>query len=193
MNMEGPGKQEKKPATIAEMRPIEESRNIPILGKEAISKLVETPLVSACEILYDKNIQTLASSANAKDIAIGYGHLIINFDTLSEENQELAKRLGEVDEYDGMQAVLIKIPISETSTVEDIRAQVDAIAEAFLPQSGSWIETRTLEDFQRIYGPNLTEEDLRSWSPEEGGWYYDSNSNRYYPSEELYKKATGSL
>ena len=190
MSIEGPSKQEKAPVRIAGITAIEESRNKQILGREKISEIVEAPLVSACQILYDKNIETLASSANAKDIAIGYGHIIINFDSLSEENQEIARTLGEIEEYDGMRAVIIKIPISETSTLEDIRTVADHIAESFKSQPATWVETRTLEDFQNIYGPSLTEEDLRSWAPEDGGWYYDSNSNHYYPSEELFKKTS---
>src|ERR1035437_10524830 len=74
---------------ISEMSAIEESGYSPTT-RESLSKLVEAPLLEACEDLYDKNIRTAMSSANKKDIEYGgHAYIDIDFDSLSEENKAI--------------------------------------------------------------------------------------------------------
>ena len=59
---------------LEKVQPIEESAGQKIT-RENIREFVEAPLVEACEIFYDKNIRTLSSSANRKDIEKGEAHI----------------------------------------------------------------------------------------------------------------------
>lgn len=193
MSSEGQ-KPEKKPITIAETPAIEATRNQVIRSRESIKDIVEGPLVSACEEFYDKNIRTLGTTANAKDIEMGYGTIILDYDHLSADNKIIAQKFAEPEEYDEMQAVIIKIPITPSSTFEDIAREANHIAEAFKPQAATWIEEQTLtfEQMKAFYGitdqyPDLKPQDLID--PEDKNvWYYDTQTELFYPGEELFRK-----
>ena len=105
---------------LSDVPAIEESRNLLLRGRADVMKFVESPLVRACEIFFDKGIQTLASSCNPKDIAAGSAYVIINYGKLSPENQETARSFSQPIDYDNMRAVKIEIPITSESSVEDI-------------------------------------------------------------------------
>ena len=79
--------------SIENVEKIESSRVI-LRTREDIDKFVEAPLVDACKIFYDKNIETLLSSANKGDVGHG-AYIEIDFRSLSEENKEIGKKQGE--------------------------------------------------------------------------------------------------
>ncbi|MCL4387488.1 hypothetical protein M1307_03815, partial [Patescibacteria group bacterium] len=83
---------EQRPALIHEVEPIERSRSEMIKTRGEIKDLVESPLVEACEKLWDLNILTLASSANLKDIGSS-AYLVLDFDSLSDQNKETQQDL----------------------------------------------------------------------------------------------------
>src|SRR3972149_5331997 len=102
-----------------------------VLTREAIKDIVEPARVKACEHLYDKNIRSISSSANQKDVASGNAYVEIDYDSLSDENRKIADELCEVYEYDGNKIAIIKIPVNENSTIEDIERQGLVITENF--------------------------------------------------------------
>ncbi len=75
---------------LSDIAPIENSSVI-ISKKEEIKNYVELPLIKACEILWDKNIETYMSSANRQNVKYGC-FLEIVYDTLSESNKEICKK-----------------------------------------------------------------------------------------------------
>jgi len=182
------------PKTIEELEPIEQSRNLWFATRDDISRFVEAPLLKACEILWDKNIRTLSTSANAKDLYDGFGYIIIDFDNLSEENQQIAQTLAEPVEYDGMIAVKIEIPLKEGDTAQDVEMKALEVANQFKTQDATWIPIYTLDEVKQIYAiPEEEEVDPQDFvGPQgEGGLYYDPEEQLFYLSEEHHHKVRG--
>ena len=175
-------------SSLAKVSAIEESRNQMITAKEQLRQFVEQPLLDACEELYDKNIRTLATSANEKDIQTGEAYIIIDFDSLSEENKRVAQQYAKPMQYDGMNVVKIIIPVSEMMSPDEISQQAKKIADTFQRQSATWVPRYTLDDLKKIYGIDETEtkyDDPSTWE----GYFYDPESKQFYLSEEHFKKA----
>lgn len=59
-------------------------------SKEDIKRYVEKPLIPMANYLYDLNILTTMTSAN---LNYNRAYIIIDYDTLSEENKEIANSL----------------------------------------------------------------------------------------------------
>lgn len=167
---------------ITEVEPIEQSREKMIETKEQIKELVEAPLLAACEELYDKNIQTLSTSANKNDVLYG-GYINIDFDSLSEKNKEIAKTLGELSGGGNSRHVKIKIPLNENTTVEEIKSFAESVVGKFEKQPMKWAPRYTLKDLREIYCDG--EAQVEDFS---GRYYYDSEEKLFYLSEEHFKK-----
>jgi hypothetical protein len=186
--MEGPNSNlEKEKIKIADIEPITESRNTEIKNREDLVGLVEGPLLSACQELYDKNIRTTSTSANKNNIQSGFVGLDIEFDTLSDRNREIGKTLGEVSFFDGMNILHIDIPITASSTFGEVQAKAEEIARKFERQPYSVI-TYTLQDLRKFYSIDPDDE---SFGPESFSDYYWSPEHQlFFLSEEQFKKAT---
>lgn len=92
-------------------------------------------------------------------------------------------------DYDGMRAIKILIPVSETTTTEEISREASEIASKFQKQSATWIPKYTLALLKEAYGIGLEEteyDDPSVWEE----YYYDTEAKVFYLSEEHYKKAT---
>ncbi|MFA7663145.1 MAG: hypothetical protein WCX88_04500, partial [Patescibacteria group bacterium] len=123
--------EQNKKLSLAEVPAIEETTS-KILNKADLKKFVEAPLLSACEEFYDKNIQTLASSANKTDIRSGgHAYIYIDFGSLSAENKQIALQYGQPeDSHYSKNSLKIEIPITETTTVEEITQTANKIADS---------------------------------------------------------------
>ena len=178
------------PTFISEVEPISSSINITIKHRVEIKDLVETPFVTACEELYDKNIMTIESSANASDIKIGYARLQINFDSLSDANKKIAEEITEVSmSHDGMRVAEVKIPIDkENPLVSDIQLKAEEIAHQFKKQRMRWAAPRTLGELKKWYGASYGEDSPEYFVKDEG-YYFDEEKGLFYSSEEHYIKA----
>ncbi len=175
---------------ITEIGPIEKSRNQMIMGREEIKELVEPPLVRACEQLWDKNIRTLSSSANRKDVGTG-AYIILDYDSMSSENQEVAQEMEEVIDYDGMQALKLKMPIGDDETLfEEVEKSALEMSDKFKKQEASWIPSYTLQQLREIYAYDPEDTSVGVKDFEDTGFYYDPEEKLFYMSEEHYKKAT---
>jgi hypothetical protein len=184
---------------IVDLEAIQESRNTTVRYREQLVALVERPLLSACEELYDKNIITLATSANTQDVEIndwehpgqkkpGDGaYIIIDFDTLSAKNQEIGKNLGEVYFADDGNQLKIVIPLTRESTFEDVQIKAQEIAHKFVKQQYRVI-TYTMEQMRQTYG---YEPDDESVQPEDfgGNYYWSPEHKAFFLSKEQYEKA----
>ena len=88
-------------------------------------------------ILHAKGIKTIFSSANKKDIAQGYAHIAIDYDSLSEENRRIALTVGALGRIHGSeetQGVYINIPVTEDSTVGEVRKEAVRLSQLFREQ-----------------------------------------------------------
>ena len=177
-----------------------------ILNRDSIKNFVEKPLIGACEVFWDKNIRTLESSANSKDIGSA-GYIGLDFNTLSEENKIIAKQYGEPNQlYVNTQDVLsLRIPIyiNTSETVEEVSRKAIEIANKFQKQKASWISGTTLQEridqLQKNFGDRYPEafqkekerlQESGVWEQESKrlGHYFDSETQTSWPSEEYYKK-----
>ncbi|MDP3994305.1 MAG: hypothetical protein Q8P91_00550 [bacterium] len=182
------GPEQPKISSLAEVPAIQESRNQMIATRDQIVGLVEQPLLDACVDMWDKNVRTLSTSANRKDIEAGEAYIIIDFDSLSEENKKAAQQLADPIDYDGVKAIKIPIPVSETTTTDEISQRAAEIAGTFKKQPATWIPKYTLEYLKKAYGIAPEETDYDDPSVWEG-YYYDSKEKVFYMSEEHYQKA----
>ncbi len=174
---------------LLRVKPITESRGLHIRSRSHLKEFVEFPLLGACEILYDKNIRTKSSSANQKDTEHGSGgYIMIDFDTLSEENKKIGLTLGEVRPFDGIQQLTLSIPFSAQNTVSDVRQHAERLANQFVKQAPTWIPSFSMEDLYVKYGK--TAPDGSAWEPEDFSdqFYYSPETKRFYLSEEQYSK-----
>ncbi|MBI2410391.1 MAG: hypothetical protein HYV32_00650 [Candidatus Kerfeldbacteria bacterium] len=180
---------------IREVPAIKEARGATILRRESISKIVEEPLVAASEILYDKNIRTLESSGNAEDIERGEVGIVIQFDSLSPENQEIARQSCNIAETDDWGTVAtLAVPISEEMTIEEIQQKTVELAERFNKQPMTWVATKTIDQLKVMFTTPADEEFpiedfINSPWYKRQGWHYDENEKLFYLSEEHWQKA----
>lgn len=191
--MDGPEIPAQNDVPIQEIKAIPESRNQVISTREQIPSLVEKPLVASCQRLYDNNLETLASSANAKDVKEG-GYIFIDMDSMSDHNRKVAKQLAAAgqatihDDYDKRNVVRLKIPISESSTVAEIELGANVLVDGFQKQKMLWAPTYTMQDMADIY----RSDEVLSMNPEElaeeTGFYYSPEDKVFYMSREHYDK-----
>lgn len=121
---------------LSEVESINEGGSSP-KSREALSGLVEAPLLEACESLFDKNIQTVFSSANKDDIRSGEVYITIDYDSLTPANQMVARSLGEIHKTHGSEpknAVNLTIRVSPETTVGEIRKAAVQIISKFESQ-----------------------------------------------------------
>lgn len=170
---------------------IEKSGGTMFRTRTQIREFVELPLVEACEELWDRNILTVNSSANSRDVEIGYAYIGLDRESLSPENKKVAEQYGQ-DTSDDDRAVYIHISIGEGDTDEDVRRKSLKIVKAFKKQPMTWAPTSTLGDLKtrvaKISADSPRLNDPKEW--QEAGYYYDKESDLFYLSEEHFKKAT---
>ncbi len=187
--MDGTHEKEKIPKRIVEIQPIEASRNTIPKNREELKSLVEEPLLPAAEELYDNNVLTLSSSANIKDIETGSAYLNIDYESLSDENKQIAKQKCKILEADGRRIARVEVPITAETNVRTIQEKFLDFAHAFKKQKMTWAITYTREQLVQC-GMDQSWNDL---PPEEianrTGYFYNPKDKLYYPSREQYIKA----
>lgn len=71
-------------------------RNETIKFKKDIDSCIEFPLRESIHVLYDKNIETIGSSANFKNIGAN-AYIMIDKDSISEENINIIKDISDIN------------------------------------------------------------------------------------------------
>jgi hypothetical protein len=165
------------------------SRNQMIVNREMIKDLVESPLVPACEALYDKNILTLESSANSEDLNRGNVSIVIDYNSLSQENKQFVNEEFGVPivSGDGISVVAIEIPVQRDTTIEEIIGQSLKKTERFKKQPLTWTTTYSLKEVVKSF---TGEDDFGKYKPEDFSdhLYYDHKSQKFYLSKEHFDK-----
>ncbi len=167
------------PRSLEEINPIENGGQIPV-SREQLFELVETPLAEACALLYDKNIKTISSSANKQDLASGEAYIVIDFDTLSRENQQIALEFAEPHTYHGSnpgRGVKLSFAIDQTTDLQELSRQAREAADRFKKQPMMWAPSHTREELGIAPG-----DDLKPW--EDAGYFFDPKTDRFYQSKE---------
>lgn len=185
---------------IKDIDPIAKS-GISIKRKTQLSNVVERPLLKACRILYDKNIRIVMSSANLQNIGEG-AHILIDYDSLSEENKRIGLRLGTLSPPAPVQqlktvvpvkpcsTIRISIPISRGSTpVIEIEREAVKIANYFKHQKMTWVERYTYNQICLLIGWPASKRTPPNILAKMAGYYYSSREKLFYLSEEHYRKS----
>jgi hypothetical protein len=198
---------------ISQIKPIENSRNCIPSNREMLAELVEQPLLEPCKNLWDKGIRTMASSANLKDLEVGYAHLFIDYDSLSEENKKIAKdhatklitredeevyliasppkeRAVLVDllpHFDGRGYVMIAIPLNVQSTFHDVEKGVSEITDRFVKQPATWVDEYTLSTMKRWFEIDEGEIIDPSYFTEQTFFYYNEETETFFKSKDLFQ------
>ena len=150
--------------------------------------LVEPLLVFAAERFWDLNIRTLSTSANAKDIG-HTGYIIIDYNSLSDENKKIAEEHGElIPNYDGFPVIKFSLPITPETSTQSIQKQSDLFADKFKKQKAHWIPSYTLAEISKKYNAYHNEPELTPEFLIEQGLYYDKEGDKFYLSEEHFQK-----
>lgn len=169
---------------IGEVKQITKSRFTDIQERKDIEEIVETPLVTACQEFYDKNIQTIATSANKDNLEKGYAYIIIDTDSLSLENKKISEGLNEETENymdDKHNLLKINIPIDESTTPLEIQNKADEISNQFVKQKMTWAKRYTMDDLNRDYFAEPEDK----FSPEDfPDLFYNKEEQIFYLSKE---------
>ncbi len=179
-------KEPQEPRRISEVEPIHETSHKTIFTRQEIKSIVEAPLVVACEELYDKNIPTNSTSANKNNIGLGYAFIIIDARYLSEKNREIGLGVGELDD----KTLMIKIPLNENSTTDEVKNQAESIAHKFVKQIMTWVPHYTIEEMRATSGIDPKDESYGLDYFTKAGYYYDPEYKLFFINEEHFKKAT---
>lgn len=123
---------------ISEIEPISEG-GVSINDRGDLKLYVEAPLLDACQLLFDKGIKTIFSGANKYDVG-SRAHICVEYDSLTLANQKIAESLGQIDVIHGAvpykKGVYLEVPISENTTLGEIKKAYLEIVDKFEDQSG---------------------------------------------------------
>lgn len=190
---------------ISEIKRIDNEEGI-IVERAQMGEIVEKPCLAACLILYDKNIQTLASTANG-DNAGQTASIIVNYSLLSDENKAIAQSLHEQGVIgdiitsngrgrDGTQEFSISTPVHENSTVQEVSDSLSAIANQFQMQdvlfgrkSLEYVNEHIGDVVEAVYGTGaeVSQDELFDLAVMTYG-EYDSETNCFWQNRELLEK-----
>lgn len=121
---------------LSEVSQIQEG-GLAVEREEDLDRLVEAPLLEACKILYRKEVRTVFSSANSADITRGFAYIVVDPDSLTDQNKETALRMGETWMMHGSverPGICLKVPVNEHTTVGDVESAAIEIANQFEQQ-----------------------------------------------------------
>lgn len=122
---------------LSDIEPIEEG-GVNVRAREDLRSCVELPLLEACELLFDKGVPTIFSSANRKDIGVGHAHIALDYEMLSPENKVIADKLGKEGIIHGSRprkGIYLEIPVNAHSTLGEIKERGLALANEFEDQN----------------------------------------------------------
>lgn len=178
---------------VSEVKPIEKP-GVEILGKNDLKKIVEIPLLESCQILYDKNIRTVFSSANFKNIC-DCAYIVIDFDLLSENNKKIGLKLGKICKIHGSnnqnKGIYLSIPIpSKETKIMDIHLSMKALVEQFEKQILNW-GYYDANEYLLAYGypkEEINKDNIQKFA-DSFNMIYDSERNVLWKSKELFQKS----
>lgn len=128
---------------VRDVIPIRQATKINVKSKEDLKSIVEEPCLKVCELLFDRNIETVDSGCNGENSS-HRAYVTINYDTLSNENKLIADNLvkqGKLSFYpkgDSLRnyfnQVEIDIPTTPNDFVVNVENKLLLLAENFKQQ-----------------------------------------------------------
>ncbi|MFO0702528.1 MAG: hypothetical protein U0514_01465 [Candidatus Andersenbacteria bacterium] len=184
---EGSDQVEPLSPSMRAVQPIELSGSTLLTERSLIHEVIEPPLIPAVEELFDKNIETLMSTANAKNVG-NEGAITIGWDHLSQANRAIVRRIGVVEEVGQRIEASLRVPISADDTVASVSKRMLALTSQLQEQPATWIPRYTLEQMAAVFrlppgDPRATPEGF-----EQMGFLYDPARHVFFRSEELKRK-----
>ena len=82
----------KFPKRVKDIPAFHQYTSIPIKTRDDLKEIAEEPCLKACQQLFDKNIETMDSGCNGENCS-DRAYIVINYDTLDENNKQIANRL----------------------------------------------------------------------------------------------------
>lgn len=164
-----------KPETSEKVKPIEKTIT-KINSINDIKEIVEWPLISTIENFFWKHIETVSSSANGTNI-----HIMLRYDTLSQENKEIAKKLwGSIScsWWSGFRPLIsFSLPPIITPT-QYITARWERLANQFKEQKIFKLPSYTPDEFASLImkTPGADKEEILR-SPYFSAYEYDKQFN----------------
>lgn len=168
-------------------------RHAVICDREVLPYIVEVPLLAACEMLYDKNVRTVQSSANLVDAHRGYAWLVLDLSSLSPANRAYAEPLAdEISqlEVDGQLHLPTRFvfPIDNVTTIDELEAKSLKFARGFQLQNMDWSPRETLEEArERVQSLEHDDHILIDWMIQQDK-YWVPEDQMFYHSREHYEK-----
>jgi hypothetical protein len=127
---------------VSDVRPIQVPSGTIIKSREQLDSMIEEPLLEAMRVLFDKNIETIDTSANYSNVPMlggAYAHIYVSKRSLNQTN---LKRLTEMSKnppqwkygavkigvFSGDDSINIEIPIVVDTSVGELSKMAVAIA-----------------------------------------------------------------
>lgn len=178
---------------VSDVEVVQETGTL-ITKREDIKKYVETPLIEACGMLWDKNVKTTWSSCSSKDFQQGHGVIGIDYESLSEENKKIGEEVGEINESGLGKTLWLKIPLTPDTTIEEARRKSIEFVSKFKKQKATWVPRLSQDDMIRLLGFREVTNELREKFPIESfveeDYYLDTTVTPpvIFASKELFEK-----
>ncbi len=178
---------------VTEIEPIWFENIVPAT-RDMLDRIVEAPLLAACQMLYDKNVRTVLSSANAGDAMRGFAWITLDCSTMSDRNREVVDELGiEVSAIplpEGGELLVggLKLPVDHTTTIQELSDLAVAAAGKFDVQPMLWAVTCPLDELRAEGEEGMPDTELAARAVAAGN-YYDAESRTVYINEEHFRKA----
>jgi len=187
------------PGSLARVESIGENRGAFFYTREEIAEYVESPLLLACQTLYDKNIKTWESACSLREAkGIGHGFITIDWTTLSQENREIAReKLGiqdsDIQDYGKLTRTFnIKVALAEDSDPEEISKKASEMVSHLKAQPLLWTPRLKIEELREKYGIEPDDEsadvDFFTQGEDLNSYYYSEPENIFYVNKEHYEK-----
>jgi len=181
-----------------------------VKNREDLRKIIEEPCLPACLSLYDKNIQTINSSANRREIG-GFAYIGINYDSLDDVNKGILEelivggimerpRLSNNKDDRGGRDVIVKVPVLEGDTVGIVSDRFLKIIDAFQEQDvlygrhdAETVLQSILERYSELLHPDEDgciefEEVSQIVAVVYPSYYYDAELDVFWETQDLYQK-----
>jgi len=185
---------EQREKLISDVEPIDDSAAKLPMNEEQIKEIVEEPLQDAVlDLIKEKGIRTVSTSANKNDIENGYGYIAVDYENLSQNNKRKLDKQGyktvEYGQKDRYKVVELKFQINKNTTVEEIKKEAQKIVNKFELQEPNWIKEYSVEDVMEIfsYKPEEKENFLKEAKEEKSsGYYFNQKTQKFYDSKWLH-------
>ncbi len=185
---------EQREKLISDVEPIDDSAAKLPMNEEQIKEIVEEPLQDAVlDLIKEKGIRTVSTSANKNDIENGYGYIAVDYENLSQNNKRKLDKQGyktvEYGQKDRYKVVELKFQINKNTTVEEIKKEAQKIVNKFELQEPNWIKEYSVEDVMEIfsYKPEERENFLKEAKEEKSsGYYFNQETQKFYDSKWLH-------